>query len=343
MRLFWLMLGLLSALSTLVSAQDEYSYSYIPKKVYKNQLFPVTIIDSSKNEKIPLFEFDISSKIQALFKKPLIVHNGNDSFYTFYFKASDSDIQIPRLFIVSDGSKISLDPRNISIMALKSPKDFSQVFATDMQIKNYQISNYDSKNHMATLQIEAYEANLEDIFLENVTESGIEDLKRDNAKVKADFYAILPREQKKLSFKYYNTTKRRFIDLKIPIELSDSSVTAQSDLNPKVDAFDKLKRYGLIFFMVFFIIMFSWKKDFLYLALAAVSLITLLTFYIPHEKICIKQGAPLYILPTQSSTIGTRIDSDMRTMLLDERGEYKKVEYQKGIIGWIKNEDLCDN
>jgi len=26
-----------------------------------------------------------------------------------------------------------------------------------------------------------------------------------------------------------------------------------------------------------------------------------------------------------------------------ERGEFKKVEYKKGIIGWIKNEDICEN
>jgi len=74
-----------------------------------------------------------------------------------------------------------------------------------------------------------------------------------------------------------------------------------------------------------------------------ISLITLLTFYIPHKKICVKQGAPLYIIPTDTSTIGTRIDNQLDTMLLGTRGEYNKVEYKKGIIGWIKNEDICDN
>ena len=61
-----------------------------------------------------------------------------------------------------------------------------------------------------------------------------------------------------------------------------------------------------------------------------------------HKKICISQGAPLYILPTQTSTISTKIDAELDTLLLGNREGYKKVEYKEGIIGWIKNEDLCD-
>jgi hypothetical protein len=89
--------------------------------------------------------------------------------------------------------------------------------------------------------------------------------------------------------------------------------------------------------------MFLFRRDFFYLVFGAVSLITLLTFYIPHKKICVKQGAPLYILPTQTSTVSTKIDQKLDTMLLSERDGFKKVEYKEGVIGWIKNEDLCDN
>ena len=80
--------------------------------------------------------------------------------------------------------------------------------------------------------------------------------------------------------------------------------------------------------------MFLIKRDFFYLILAVVSLITLLTLYIPHKKICVKQGAPLFILPTKTSTMSTKIDNEFHTMLLGEHGDYKKVEYQEGVIGW---------
>ena len=340
---FWLWWGLFFTMTTLLHAQDEYRYSYMPKKVYENQVFPVTLINTSERNDHPQFQFDISSTTKPLFKRPLTVRNGNDIFYTFYFKAGKVDIRIPRLFIISDNVDISLDPQMIPLASLKRPKAFCNVLAADMKIKNYQVSNYDTKNHMVTLSIEAYEANLEDISLQGVEENGVEEIKRDNAKVTAEFYVILPRTQKELSFNYFNTIKKRFITLNIPIELPNASVTTQSDLNPKVDAFERLKRYTLIFFALFFMFMFLWKRDFFYLILGVVSLITLMTFYIPHKKVCVKQGAPLYILPTQTSTIGTRVENKIETMLLGERGEFKKVEYKKGMIGWIKNEDLCKN
>ncbi|HFQ60716.1 MAG TPA: hypothetical protein ENK39_00255 [Epsilonproteobacteria bacterium] len=340
LRSVWLFIGLLLSLTTILSAQSTYKYSYMPKMVYKNQLFPVTVVGP---DNYPTLTFDTSSTIQPLFTKPLEVKNGNDTFYTFYFKAGKTDVRIPQLFISSQEGDTSLEDHHISLGRLKPVKHFSGVLAADLKLKGQQVSNYDEKNHIVTLTLEAYEANIEDMALKNISEFGVEHIKRDNAKVTAEFYAVLPRAKKVLEFCYYNTIKKRYVSLKVPVEVADSSVTTQSDLNPKVDAFERLKRYTLIAFSLFFLIMFMWRRDFFYLILAVISLITLLTFYIPHKQICVKQGAPLYIIPTQTSTIGTRIETNLDTMLLGERGDFKKVEYKKGIIGWIKNEDICDN
>jgi len=339
-RSIWLFLTLVLSFTTLLSAQSEYKYSYIPKKVYENQLFPLTIV--GPDNKASLI-FDTSSIIQPLFSKPLQVKNGNDTFYTFYFKAEKRDMKIPKLFISSSDTNISLSEHQIPISTLKINKIFSGVLAANMKIKGQQVSNYDGKNHILTLSVEAFEANLEDMSLINVSEFGIEDLKRNNAKVTAEFYAVLPREQKELKFSYFNTLKRQYKTFTIPVEVVNSSVTTQSDLNPKVDAFKRLKRYALIFFSLFFLMMFIWKRDFFYLVLGVISIITLLTFYVPHKKICVKQGSPLYIIPTETSTIGTKVDNKLDTMLLGTRGKYNKIEYKPGIIGWIKNEDICEN
>jgi len=341
-HLFWVAMVVFYLLGTFASASTEYTYSYIPKKVYENQIFPITILGSDASA---TFTFDKNSAFQPLFKKPLLVKNGEEIFYTFYFKALKENIHLPRLFVHTEEDEISLEEKNIPLKILTTTvhENFSSVLATDLKIKGQQVSNYDTKNHIVTLLLEGYAANIEDMSLQNVSEFGIENIKRENAKVTAEFYAVLPREQKRLIFSYYNTIKQRFITLNFSVEVANASVTTQSDLNPKVDAFERLKRYALIFFALFFIGMFVWKKDFLYLILGIISLITLLTFYIPHKKICVKQGAPLYIIPTDTSTIGTRIDNRLDTMLLGSRSEYNKIEYKKGIIGWIKNEDICDN
>jgi len=333
-----LMIGYLST----VHAQTEYTYSYMPKKVYENQLFPVTVVGINETQ-TPTLTYDRSSPIQALFATPLQVKNGNDTFYTFYFKAGKTDIRLPLLFISSPSQETSLTKQHIPLAILKEQKDFSGVLAANMKIKNHQVSNFDEHNHIVNFSIEAYEANIEDMTLPNLSDFGVENIKRDNAKVTAEFYAVLPRTQKHLTFSYFNTIKQRYLPIELSVEVINASVTTQSDLNPKVDAFKRLKRYALMAFSIFFIIMFIWKRDFLYLVLGVVSIITLLTFYIPHKKICVKQGAPLYILPTETSTIGTNIVNKLDTMILTEHGEYTKIEYKKGIIGWIKDEDICDD
>ncbi|HIP18750.1 MAG TPA: hypothetical protein EYG78_05375 [Sulfurovum sp.] len=345
MRSFWLLWGVFLVLfTTLLSAQSEYKYSYVPKKVYENQVFPVTVIClSGCSKEVPKFTFDILSDVQPIYDEPLSIHNGDDSFYTFYFKASKTDVRIPKLFIKSAHSELTLEPQSVLLGSLKKRDDYCGVLAADMKIINSQVSNYDEENHLVTLTIGALEANLEDMIFNNVLESGIEHLRRDNAKVEAEFYFVLPASAKNIKFTYFNTIKKQYVYLQTPIELADTTVVTQTDLNPLEDSFELLKKYSFMFLVGFFFLMFLIKRDFFYLVFAVVSLITLLTFYIPHKKICVKQGAPLFILPTQTSTMSTKIPQKLETMLLAEHGDFKKVEYEKGLIGWIRSEDVCEN
>ncbi len=330
--------------TSMLSAKSEYKYSYLPKQVHQNQVFPVTVICISEcTKEMPKFTFNKKSNVQPMSSKPLSVRNGDDSFYTFYFKALNNDMKIPELYISNKNTKLTLNSHTIMLQDLEEKDNFSGVLAADMKIKSSQVSNYDEKNHLVTLSIEAFEANLEDMYLNNVIDSGIEELKRVNAKVEAEFYFVLPAIEKSIQFTYYNTIKKQHVSLQTQIELADATVTTQTDLNPKEDSFDILKKYSFMFLLSFFLLMFLLKRDFFYLVLAVISLITLLTFYIPHKKVCVKQGAPLYILPTQTSTISSKINNEINTMQLAKRDNYTKIEYKNGIIGWVKNEDICEN
>ena len=329
--------------ASLLHAEGGFKYSYVPKKVYENQLFPVTIIDTREEKIKPRYQFEMNSEVKPLSTKPLVIRNGDDNFYTFYYKAGKNEITIPRIYINVDGKTIILEQHTIPVLKLQPRKDFCGVLAADMKIRNSQVSHYDEDHYLVTLSIEAYEANLEDMHLDNVIESGIEDIERKGAKVEGEFYVVVPTTQQELKFTYFNTIKQQYVFLKTPIELLDSSVVTQTDLNPKEDSFDKLKKYTFMTLVGFFFLMFIIYRDFFYLVLGTVSLITLLTFYTPKEKVCIEQGAPLYILPTETSSISTKVDKEYTTLLLGERKEFRKVEYKNGIIGWVKDEDLCKN
>lgn len=344
LKTFFLTLAIMLWASPLLQADSEYKYSYIPKKAYENQVFPVTVLEiGSDTDDKPRFSFDQHSTVQPLFKSPLIVKNGNDSFYTFYFKAEDKVVELPELTIQSNSRIVNLKPSRVPVIKLKPRKDFCGVLAAEMKIKTSQASTYDVKNNLVTLSIEAFEANVENMHLKSVVEDGVEDIERKNAMVTAEYYAVLPASQKSLKFTYFNTIKRQFINLEAPIDIEDSSVASQSELNPKDDSFDKLKKSTFIGLSLFFFLLFLWKRDFFYLVLVIVSVVTLLTFYTPKKQLCIKQGASLYILPTHTSRISTKAEEEFRTPLLNERAEFYKIEYKNRMIGWVKHEDLCEN
>ncbi|MDD2451076.1 MAG: hypothetical protein PHU67_04100 [Sulfurovum sp.] len=344
LRSLGLLASLFIALTLHLDAESVYKYSYFPKKIYKNQVFPVTVIGiNSTRDKIPEFTFDPGSGIQPLSNQPLVINNNSDSFYTFYFKAKDRGLRIPALRIRTATDYTVLPSGFVPLAELEQRTDFCGVIAADMKIKNSQVSNYDETNHIVTLNIEANEANLEDMKLNIVEESGIEEIRREFAKVYGDFYAIVPMNQKTLQFTYFNTIQQQYTTIQIPVDVKDASVSTQAELNPKEDSFEQLKKFSLGTLTLFMLVMFLFKRDFFFLVVGVVSFITLLTLYIPHKTICIKQGAPLYILPTHSSTVSTYLDERLEAPLLGEREEYLKVETKEGVIGWVKDEDLCEN
>ena len=336
--IFFLLMGSFSHLYGKV----EYKYSYLPKKVYENQVFPITILEiGSQFSKNPKFIFDKKIAQKPISSKPLIVKNGNETFYTFYFKSINSNVTIPALRIENITGTNSLPKHIIPIAKLKPRDDFCGVLAADMKIKTSQSSTYDESNNLITLLVDAYEANIENMHLRNVIESGIEQVHRVNAKVDAEFYMVVPSSQKKVKFTYFNTIKQQYIFLETAIDIKDSTVSTQSQLNPKDDSFDKLKKYSFISFALFFLLLFLWKKDFFYLMLMVVSLVILFIFYMPREKICVGQGSPLYILPTNTSRVCVVTDRQLTTDLLGKRANFNKIEYSNQMIGWIKDENIC--
>jgi hypothetical protein len=326
-----------------IYAEIEYKYSYLPKKVYENQIFPITILEIGSHSTTPHFFFDTNSDMEPIGKKPLVVKNGNDTFFTFYFKSIGRSITIPSLRIKNTQGIRVIEAKKIPIAKLKPREDFCGVLSADMKIKTSQSSTYDERNNLVTLSIEAYEANIENMHLRNVIESGIEQISRDNAKVVAEFYVVVPSTQKRLKFTYFNTIKQQYIFLEMSIDIKDSTVSTQSKLNPKNSSFDKFKKYTFIFFSTLFLLLYIWKRDIFYIILMIVSLIILFTFYIPKDKICVSQGSSLYILPTNSSRVYAITDEKSITDLLGKRADFNKIEYSKEIIGWIKDEDICKN
>lgn len=327
-------------------AYGQFYYSYLPKKLHPHQLFSITIASTNQNTQpvLPSFEFDATTTLQQLSDTPIVAKSGKDYFYTFYFKVlNNSSVTIPRVVIVANNEAFSLDASRISVVPLPKRDDFSGVLATDMKIKTYQVSQYDEHKNLVTISIEAFEANLEDISLAQLSEEGIEEIRRNGAKVEGEYFGLIDNQKHTLVFTYYNTIQQNYIAFEIPLHIKDASAAGQLELNPKDDSFEMVKRYTFMVLTFLFLGLFLIKKDFFYFFLGIVSLVMLITFYTPHEKICVAKGATVYILPTPTSTISATIPKDFQTMLLETRGDFIKIEYNSQSIGWVHRENLCKN
>ncbi|RUM70584.1 MAG: hypothetical protein DSZ07_02275 [Sulfurovum sp.] len=338
---FLLLILFFSTFFSLLHA-DDVAFSYVPKKVYEKQIFPISFLVNSSAQETPI-NFNFLGDETPFLKNPEIIKNGTKTFYTFYFKTTDRLFIIPRITVTFNGNKKVLDGVKIPVKKLPKAKNFSGVIASGLKIKNHQVSIFDGDTNLIAISLEAHDANLEDIYIPSALKDGVENAKRIGSKMEIDYYIVLPAKQKKLTFTYFDTIKETFVEKSIKIKIHDGTVAAQTDLNPKDDSFEKLKKYLLTILSTIFLLLFLWKRDFFYLVLAVVSSAILLTFYTTLATICVKEGSPLYIVPTSTSTTILHIDKKFTTTKLAERNKFVKIKYTNGTTGWIKNENLCEN
>jgi hypothetical protein len=325
----------------------EYSYSYLPKQVYTTQVFPVTLLASHADPDRPVrFVFDGNGSIKPLGLMPAQVINGHDIFYTFYFQAKgEDDVRIPPLKIIEQNATITLPARSIHTEVLETNRtqNFCGLIATDCSIQAAQVSTFDSNHTLVSLTLQAHEGNPEAIHIPGSIEEGIERITRSHSSTIAEIYFVIPSSQKSITLRYYNTVQHRFLPTTIATDYRNTPVAAQVELNPKASPFDQVKKYGSVALAIFFALMFWWRRDWLYLILLVVILLLIYAVYKPTATLCIQEGSSLYILPTHNSRSSTTITEELHTPSLGEHGDYDKINYRHGIIGWIRHEDFCQN
>ncbi len=343
----WFRLGMGLILLTLGAASTEYRYSYVPKTVYTTQVFPVTIqATNARTDREVLFRFDADAPLKPLSFTPAKLLNGHDIFYTFYFLArEENDLRLPPLTIRESNATHTLPSRSIHTrqLTLDAADNFCGLIATDCTIRSSQVSMFDANSTLVAISLQAHEANPEAIRIPGAIEEGLEKVSREGSMVLAEYYFVIPSGEKNITLSYYNTAQHRFVPTTISTDYHTRSVAAQVELNPKASLVDKLKKYGSIALAVFFALMFGWQRDRLYLVLLILVAYALYVVYRPREMLCIQEGSPLLILPTANSRSSTTVTEEFHTPRLGQHGRFYKINYHHGIIGWIRDEDLCQN
>jgi hypothetical protein len=333
----------------LFGGESNYKYSYYPKRgVYQNQIFSITIFgkDAIKNSPTIILNNreNLDNSLEIISKRPLKKRAKGDVFYTFYFKAKNRNIILPSFIVQDDKNNTSiLKSLQIPVKRLSVPKGigFSGVIASDLKILNYKILS--NKSIIVTLR--ANNANLEDFYLPSTIKRDLISIKRYGSIAEAKYLFYLGRDiVNSVDFSYYKSINSRFIPMTLSkVNKAEEELKKRVNLSPKDSSFMKFKKYTFGFLTIFFLLMFMIYKDYFYLGLFGITVIILLTFFAPIQRVCVQKGAKIYILPIENSTVGKIVTTKDEYPIYYKYKNFSKIEYEDGVAGWVKNEDLCEN
>jgi len=347
-----------SYFSNIKKSKNLYAnYEKYPKVIFKKQRFEVvvkSIVTTDEFERIET-RFINSKDVTVLNpSRQWEYGNKNQFFNKYYFKTESNKFVMPTFQIL-----IYREGRIFEIVTLPSIKikytdiatqdeSFSNIIADKLEIKSHKTKQYTNKQLLTILEIDAVEGNLEDFKLKNVLEQGITSIDGEYPNQTAIYYAIIPLHTKKLVFDYYNAVTNKFVKIQSNVTLKNELVSTQTDLNPNKSNILLYKKIASAFLAFLFFLIYFIKKRFLYIFLALIFLIICILYNMPNEKIVIKQGSNIYILPTSNSTVFYTTKKLQRVEVLNEKDSYIKIlinkeNEAKETIGWIKERNIVKN
>ncbi len=326
------------------------SYYELPKKLFKGQLFTLTIKALSAQEDYNIsYEFSNSVGVTLLSEEHIRKVVTPYFYDTFYFQVTGNRVKTPdistSLSFEKTGGELTETLKGVDIetVCLNPETDFSSVLANEFRVLEYKTSQYDNQHNIVVFSAEAKMANLENFSLNVATKEGIDSYEADLPYSKITYYAVVSKQLNELKFSYFNLNTRRFQDLVIPIVVENDRVSTQTDLAPtqNTHSFQKMVIAGAI--SAIGLILFLLRRKKFYLLIFLLPLFFIAKLAVPIQHVCIKEDSNIYLLPMRNGTIFEQVPYRFTTELLGETQGFTKIRMQNNQIGWVKDEDLCKN
>lgn len=327
------------------------SYYELPKKLFKGQVFTLTIkaLSAKKGYERLDYNFSNGSGLTLLSDEKERKINSPYFYDTFYFQVTGNRVRIPDvktslIFKDESGSlNETLRGERISTVRLNPEKDFSQVLAENFNILEYKTSQYDNQHNIVVFSAEAKMANLNDFSLQAADKEGIDAYEQELPYSKFTYYAVVSKQLNELKFTYFNLNTRRFQDVVIPIIVINDRVSTQTDLAPtqNTHVFAKIIAAGLV--SAVGIVLFIYRRKKLYLLIVILPLFFIAKLSVPIKHVCVKEDSNIYLLPMKNGTIFEKVPFRFTTESLGEAENFTKIRMQNNQIGWVQDENLCKN
>ena len=323
-------------------------YEKIPKRVIKGEIVPVTLktLSTIKEFDTINYSFVPQEGIEVLDETPNREIHKKFYYDTFRMLITAPQANLPDVNVSIYPQKEAYDTtfvkgEKLNVITLNPPKNFSNIIADDLILKEYKTTAYDTEHNIVVFVLEAKNANLKSIHFSNVYKQGIESITEDYTNPKLTYYVVIAKNIDFFRFSYFNLLENRYRQLNIPIVVDDDSVTTQSDLKPRDQSHDIIKMYIAAAVAFFGLLLLLLRKKIIYLLIVLLPVAYIAYLNMPQQRVCIKEGANIYLLPVNNSTI---FETTLTRQEFTKEGsvdKFVKVRLQNDKIGWVKNEDTC--
>jgi len=325
------------------------NFKEIPKRVLKGEIFSITLKTLSTLQDTTDVTYQFSNYYGLKPFNEIPSRESDDKYYydTFYFLVTKSDAKLPditaslRTYDETPHKTTTIQGEKLNVITLNPKKNFSNIIADSFELSEYKTTTYDNQHNIIVFMATANNCDIKALHFNNVFKQGIESISEDYTNSKITYYIVIDKEIENFSFSYFNLQSNKYRLLNIPIIVNDDSVTTQSDLKPKDQSRERLKMViaGVIAFISFLFIL--WRKKYIYLIFILIPLAYIAYIGVPSQKLCIKAGSKIHLLPVSNGTI---FETTQKTIYLQKEGSVKnfvKVKLQNDKIGWVSNEDIC--
>ena len=325
----------------------------VPKNVVIGEIFSVEIVADTQND----FEFEFETQldetnIKWLNKKNFQWVKSEDNKYvgTFYLEATSIDAKTLKvgLDLKRNGENYQSSSINIFLPKLKelrSDENYNHIVADNLEVKKFKTTKFDDINNIMVVEIYGNNVDLSAFNIENKTilKQGVDTINGDFNSQSAYYFAVFKPNKKSLDFNYYNLKKAKFESFSLPVSVEDDDVSTQIGLNPKQSEFSTYKDVTIYSCAVIFILLAIWRRRLSYFFVAAIFIALGIYTYNPFGKAVLKPDISVSILPTKNSTIFYTSRKNENVEILDTKGDYSKILFADGKIGWVKKDNLVKN
>ncbi len=264
---------------------------------------------------------------------------------TLTFKAKNEPFTFPIIGLsILDVNNTMLDKSlliidNITFNKLLINKDlYANISASDLNIQNLKIKQYNNDEILCSMEIHAKNSNLEDFKIPNYTNQGRKELIVKNDEQILYYFVILPIDTPSIQFEYFDKTTQALMTLETPIVIEEDLVSTQTDLNPNQGNMGFFKKIFFAFMVTTFTMIYYYKRYKFALFFTFLFAILLLNMLLPNSHMTLKKEQKIYILPTLNSTVFKIIKEEEEVEVLMDKNGFKKILFKNNHIGWIKND-----